>query len=63
MRTTTIATIEAHSTSRYGVLMCLGGGAILSLNTAHLTVPGLARELSDVNAFLFTPVCPLTDRQ
>ena len=52
MWNTTVATIEAHSTSRYGVLLCLGGGAILSLNTAHLTVPGLGRGLSDVSAFI-----------
>ena len=47
MRNTTIATIEAHSASRYCVLLCLCGGSIVSQNTAHLSVAVMGRGLSD----------------
>ena len=47
MRNTTIDTIEAHSPSRYSVLLCLGGGAIVWQHTAHLSVAVMGRGLSD----------------
>ena len=50
MRNTTVDTIDAHSPSRYCVLLCLCGGAIVSQHTAHLSVLVLGRELSEVRA-------------
>ena len=47
MSNTTIDTIEAHSASRYCVLLCLCGGAILWQHTAHLSVAVMGRGLSD----------------
>ena len=47
MKNTTVDTIEAHSASRYCVLLCLGGGAIVWQHTAHLSVAVMGRGLSD----------------
>ena len=48
MRNTTIATIEAHSASRYCVLLCLCGGSIVWQHTAHLSVAVMGRGISDM---------------
>ena len=42
MRTTTVATIAAHSASRYCVLLYLCGLSIFWQNTGHLSVVVLA---------------------
>ena len=69
MRNTTIDTIEAHSTSRYCVLLCLCGGSIVSQHTAHLSVAALSRGLIDMsvqmlNSLLLTVgVCHRPTRQ
>ena len=59
MRTTTIATIEAHSASRYGVLLCLCGGSIVWHHTVHLIVAVMGRGLSDRSVQMLNSFYPV----
>ena len=66
MWNTTVATIEAHSPSRYGVLLCLCGCSIVWQHTAHLSVAVMGRGLSDMRVQMlnsFYPVARLPRRQ
>ena len=55
MWTTTVATIDAHSASRYCVLLYLCVLSIFWQNTAHLSVPVLGRGIRYISAYL-TPL-------
>ena len=59
MRTTTVATIEAHSASRYCVLLCLCGGSIVWQDTAHLSVAVMGRGLSDRSVQMLNSFYPV----
>ena len=59
MKNTTIATIAAHSASRYCVLLCLCGGAIVWQHTVHLTVPVMGRGLSDRSVQMLNSFYPV----
>ena len=58
MWNTTIDTIEAHSPSRYCVLLCLCGRSIVSQHTAHLSLAVMGRGLSDMSVQMLNSFCP-----
>ena len=62
MRTTTIATIEAHSASCYCVLLCLCGCSIVWQHTAHLIVAVMGRGLSDRSVQMLNSFYPVARR-